>query len=338
MSQTTKRIGFACKFSELDRKGAVVSVPELNTKTTTIAWLNRQSRDTAEQRLWDIMKHNIQSLVLVMQRLSTLDPNLRMFRCSSDILPAYTHEAYADFWRDASVKLYMEREFARVGDLAREHNIRLSFHPGQFCCLASENDNVVRNSVAEFEYHATMARLMGFGQQFQDIKINVHLSGKRGIDGFLAVLPTLSTEARNAITLENDEYQSSIDQLIKLKDRIAIVLDVHHHFIQTGEYIQSTDPRIQHVIESWRGVRPVIHYSLSREDYLTEHCSNTLPNMSALLASGLKKQKLRAHSDFMWNSAANNWAATHLNWADIMVESKAKNLASFQLAQQINQL
>lgn len=46
-----------------------------------------------------------------------------------------------------------------------------------------------------------------------------------------------------------------------------------------------------------------------------------------------KKQKLRAHSDFMWNSAVNNWALTHLDWADIMVESKAKNLASFKLAE-----
>jgi hypothetical protein len=34
----------------------------------------------------------------------------------------------------------------------------------------------------------------------------------------------------------------------------------------------------------------------------------------------------------MWNHAVNDWAYTHWQWADLMVESKAKNLASFPLA------
>ena len=33
----------------------------------------------------------------------------------------------------------------------------------------------------------------------------------------------------------------------------------------------------------------------------------------------------------MWNSAVNDWALSHLEWADIMVEAKAKNLASIGL-------
>ena len=50
--------------------------------------------------------------------------------------------------------------------------------------------------------------------------------------------------------------------------------------------------------------------------------------MEALLAAGYKKGKLRAHSDFMWNTAVNEWAGTFRDYADIMVESKCKNLAS----------
>ena len=33
----------------------------------------------------------------------------------------------------------------------------------------------------------------------------------------------------------------------------------------------------------------------------------------------------------MWNSAVNDYARSHWEWADIMVEAKAKNLASFKL-------
>jgi hypothetical protein len=36
----------------------------------------------------------------------------------------------------------------------------------------------------------------------------------------------------------------------------------------------------------------------------------------------------------MWNPEVNQWALSHLAWADIMVEAKAKNLASFELAKQ----
>ena len=110
-----------------------------------------------------------------------------------------------------------------------------------------------------------------------------------------------------------------------------MVLDIHHHWVKTGEYIEADDERIARVIDSWRGRRPVIHYSVSREDVLPQHCGNTRPDLNALLEQGHKKAKLRAHSDFYWNRAVNDWALTHRSWADIMCESKGKNLASFSL-------
>ena len=53
--------------------------------------------------------------------------------------------------------------------------------------------------------------------------------------------------------------------------------------------------------------------------------------MEELLEQGFKKAKLRAHSDYMWNNAVNDWALSFREFADIMVESKAKNLASIKL-------
>jgi hypothetical protein len=75
----------------------------------------------------------------------------------------------------------------------------------------------------------------------------------------------------------------------------------------------------------------VIHYSVSREDVLVDFNPNKKPTMDMLLLEGYKKAKLRAHSDFMWNHAVNDWALEFLDYADIMVESKAKNLASINL-------
>ena len=58
-----KRIGFACKYFHPDRtlKKKLLEEIErpLNERATTITWLNKQTREVAEQRLWDIMVHNI---------------------------------------------------------------------------------------------------------------------------------------------------------------------------------------------------------------------------------------------------------------------------------------
>jgi hypothetical protein len=108
-------------------------------------------------------------------------------------------------------------------------------------------------------------------------------------------------------------------------------MDIHHHWIREGEYMELTDDRVKRIIDSWRGIRPTLHYSVSREDCLIEHPSNERPSHDALMEAGYSKQKLRAHSDYYWNEAVNDWALTFLDKFDMMCESKAKNLASYKL-------
>ena len=324
------KIGFACKLVEDTSKG-IQPVDGCNTGTTTVAWLNRQTRDVAVNKLHTLMVENIKSVYWLVHRVSKLADRLKMVRISSDILPMYTQSDWAWFWKQPDIISYCEREFAKIGELARRENVRLSFHPGQFTVLASENPGIVDRSIEEFEYHTDMARWMGYGQKFQDFKINVHISGKQGPDGIRAALKRLSPEARNCITIENDEITWGLDASLELVNDCALVLDLHHHNIFSGEYITADDDRIKRVIDSWRGVRPVIHYSCSREDVLVNHSTITKPDLNLLLEQGYKKSKLRAHSDFMWNTSLNEWAYTHWSWADVMVESKGKNLASFKL-------
>jgi len=335
LERQQRRIGFACKYMFYDQSLKKKDLEEiqrpLNTRSTTVQWLNRQTRDVAEERLWDIMVHNIQSYYNLIDYVGNLNPELRMVRLGSDVLPVYTQSDWSYYWRKPDVLEYCEREFAKVGDLARKHKVRLSMHPGQFTVLASDSPEIVERSIEEFEYHTDVIRWMGYGKQFQDFKCNVHISGRRGPQGIKDALKRLSPEARNTITIENDENKWGLDASLELADDVALVLDIHHHWCREGEYIHPTDDRYARVIDSWRGVRPVIHYSVSREDVLTEHNTNTLPNMTNLLESGYKKAKLRAHSDFMWNNAVNDWALEFWDYADIMVESKAKNLASEKL-------
>jgi hypothetical protein len=79
-----------------------------------------------------------------------------------------------------------------------------------------------------------------------------------------------------------------------------------------------------------------MHYSISREDILVGHARDIRPDMANLLSLGYKKQKLRAHSDFYWNTAVNEWVAGFAGLFDIQCESKGKNLASGLFAKLVN--
>jgi|TARA_B110000285_G_scaffold134212_1_gene150479 UV DNA damage repair endonuclease len=304
----------------------------LNTKSTTVQWLNRQTREEAEQRLWDIMVHNIAAYKRLIEYVGSLPPQLRMVRLGSDVLPVYTQRDWSYYWRRPDVVAYAEREFAKVGDTARALDVRLSMHPGQFTVLASDSSEIVERSIEEFEYHTDVIRWMGYGKNWQDFKCNVHISGRRGPAGIIDALQRLSPEARNCITIENDENKWGIADSLELEKHCALVLDIHHHWCREGEYIQPTDDRFKRVIDSWRGVRPAIHYSYSRTEQLPEgYAHNTLPDKAALLEAGYKKGKLRAHSDWYPNNVVNDYALSFLPYADIMCESKMKNLASINL-------
>ena len=148
-------------------------------RQTTITWLNRQTKAVAEERMLDIVEHNMQSAYNLIDYVSTLPENRRMVRLGSNQLPGATQDDWKYMWQDPTNIKMLEEGFGKVGQLAKDRDVRISFHPGQFCVLASDRPDVVERSIEEFEYHVNMARWMGYGEEFQDFKINVHISGRQ---------------------------------------------------------------------------------------------------------------------------------------------------------------
>lgn len=315
-------IGFACKINSSHD----VANADLNTKTTTISWL-KANPAKAHDKLTGLVQHNLAALRRQIEFVSKLPPTQRMFRISSDILPAYTYDDYTPFYFSTEIVAFLEREFARCGELARAHGVRLSFHPGQFCVLASDNPHIVENSIQEFEYHCDVIRYMGYGKTFQDFKCNVHIGGKQGPDGIKRALKKLSREARNTLTIENAEFSWGLEHSLELVDHCALVLDVHHDWIYSSRFISANSDLVKRVQDSWRGVKPVIHYSQSRVLEAVDSQDVLLPN-----ETGHSKMALRAHSDYYYNHTLNEFVREHYEWADIMCEAKQKNLATRQLA------
>lgn len=332
--QSVQRVGFACKYMHPDQslppKKLKHIQQRLTERVTTNRWMKSHMSE-AHDKLWELIQHNTQSAYNMVQYVGGLPAGQRMVRLGSDQLPFYTHADWSYFYQRSDVRDFLERQYIQVGNLARELDVRLSMHPGQFTVLASDRDDVVDRSIDEMEYHADIARMMGYGNTFGEFKINVHLSGRRGVDGFRAIHNRLSPELRNMMTVENDEYSSGLDDIIQLADQYALVFDTHHHWVHSNEFITPDDDRFQRVIESWRGIRPAMHYSVSRNEYLEDVPDDELPDFAELKSNGFASTKLRAHSDYYTHTASNDMIAKFWPYADIMAEAKMKNLASTAL-------
>ena len=334
------KIGFACKFVYPDRSLPLKQINEIerqyNMKSTTVKWL-RDNKKQAHGKLEEICLYNAQCILNLVSMVSSWPVSLRMVRIGSDVLPVYTHAEFRDFYKKAKFMDKVESLLSEAGHIARTKNVKLSMHPGQFCVLASDKPHVLTNSIAEFEYHVDLIRMMGFGKSKLDFKCNVHLSGAGGAETFKQTYKKLSNEARRVITLENDEFSSDLNDLLPLSKLVGIVLDLHHYWVYNEKYIESNDPRLKIIEDSWQGVTPTIHYSYSREDYVSDVFGQR-PDMRTLLSHGIPKTKLRAHSDFYPNATVNRYVLSFLKRFDIMCEAKAKNLASWQLYAQAQQV
>ncbi|HEV2559140.1 MAG TPA: UV damage endonuclease UvsE [Microvirga sp.] len=333
------RLGFCCKYIPDD--GDAEEARRMNIVAVTMAYLGRLEPKAAFDKLAATVTHNLDVIRRQVEHVATRPKIERLHRLASQILPGYTHPTCRDFYRDPDLRNLIESSLALSGQIARQRGVRLSMHPGQFCVIASANPSALKNGVEEFEYHTEIMALMGYdaGWHPDGAHINIHGGARAGgAEAFREGLTRLSQTARNLITVENDEVSYGLDDLLPLADDCPIVLDIHHHWIASrGEYIEPEDPRIRRIIESWRGVRPVSHVSVSREDLLAGHDLHTRPDFAALVAVGIKPKDLRAHSDLLWNEAINDLVARHMAWSDFEVEAKFKNIASEGLAHHVEE-
>jgi UV DNA damage endonuclease len=334
------RLGFCCKF--IPETGDAEEARRMNIVAVTMAHLQRLDRKAAFDKLAAVVAHNLAAVRRQIEHVANRPRIERLHRLASQILPGYTHPEVCAFYADPDLRRLIETSLAATGEIARRRGVRLSMHPGQFCVIASANAAAFRNGREEFELHAEIMSLLGFGSGWHPhgAHINIHGGARAvGAEGLREGLAHLSEAARNLITFENDEVSYGIDDLMPLADAVPLVLDLHHHWIASaGEYIEPDDPRIARIVESWRGVRPVSHVSVSREDLLPDHDIDVRPDFRLLVEAGVKPKDLRAHSDLMWNEAVNDLVARHMAWSDFEVEAKLKNIASEGLAQHVERM
>lgn len=289
------RFGYACINMELREKGI------FNSRTMRKATFLSKGLPYVSQ----IVLQNVKDLMPIFNW--NYKNKVHVFRISSQITPWASEYELHDLPDYEEICHYLKM----AGDYTKVIKQRISFHPGQFNCLASEKEHVVNNCIKDLEIHGQLFDIMGIDQN-HNAKINIHLGSTCGGNLNLAAknfnqnFAKLSDSVKSRLTVENDDKPAMFstkflyDNVYKTIG-VPIVFDSHHFELgpQDEDYVAS----FQMAYDSWpKGIRPTCHHSNGKKEYE----DNTIRSKAA-------------HSDYYYKPFVSCGKSV-----DVMLEAKMK--------------
>lgn len=256
------RLGLCCQFAK----------QPIKFRTTMATAMLRLPKRERLARLAELCRGNADTLLASLQFCAS--HGIGAFRINSQILPVKTHPAAG--YEEGELPDFTEiiARFCECGRFAREHNLRLSFHPDQFVVLNSPNPKTLARSLAELDYQAEVAEWVGADT------VNIHGGGVYGdkpsaLQTLRRNIERLPKPVRLRLTLEDDDkVYTPADLLPVCADTgVPLVYDVHHHrCLPDGLSVTQTTGRarktwkseplfhISSPLEGWDGSRPERHH------------------------------------------------------------------------------
>jgi len=289
---------------------AITKTLENITSSSSLSYTIYKDLENKDERLHQVIESNLKDLKEII--LYNIKNNIHFYRLSSAMIPLATHNEVEFNYITPYQELYKE-----IGDLIKEFNMRVDFHPNQFCVLNSMSESIVRNTVEILEYHASL--LKGFSVENPLILLHVGSSagGKKGaMTRFINNFNKLPVEIQNMIALENDDKVFMVEDVLEICEKLNIpcVLDYHHYICNHDKNLEPLLPRI---IATWKGKIPKMHFSSPK--------------------SKLKKE-FRSHHDYINSDEFITFLELLKKYnfdVDIMLEAKAKDEALFKLVREL---
>jgi len=248
------RWGLCCQFLDAPIK----------FRSATHRYVSTLTPRKRREYLGAIALDNARALVAAVRHCHVL--GIGAFRISSQILPLGTHPTSGYALEEIDRRGEAREVFLEGATLARELDVRLSFHPDQFVVLNSEREAVVESSMREVQFQAEIAELVG-----ADVIV---LHGGGGAGGTAAAVARLglaterlSAPARSRLTLENDDRLFAPADLLPLCERlnVPLVYDVHHHRCK-GDGLSVAEATMR-AAATWGEREPYFHISSPREGW-----------------------------------------------------------------------
>ena len=291
------------------------------------------SHDTRRWQSGPHLSHSLERLRAILDYLERHD--IRMYRLPTALAPYASHPELTQFHSQIEE---CASELAEVGALARERDVRLSTHPGQYTVLNSERVEVRAAAVAELESQAALLDTMGLGEE---AVVVLHVGSATGgvaasLDRFLAGFELLSDAARARLGIENDDRSFGLADVLVLAERagLRVVWDALHHRCHDPAGIPD-DEALASALATWDdGAVPKIHYSSPRLDVAQRRVRS-----GRRVERQLVLPQLRAHADLIDPIGFERFlrdAAGERDF-DVMLEAKAKDLALLRLRDQLGE-
>jgi len=299
--QSQLRLGLCCQFA----------LEPIKFRTTTVTTILRLSKRERLVRLAELCRSNADALLASLKYCATR--GIGAFRVNSRILAVKTHAEAGYTMDELPDGADIIRRFEECGRFAREHNVRLSFHPDQFVVLNSPNPKTLAHSFAELSYQAEVAAWVGADT------LNIHGGGAYGdkaiaLSALRKSIERLPKPVRARLTLENDDKVYAPADLLPVCADVGVplVYDVHHHRCLPDGLSVAEATKLAR--GTWKG-EPLFHISSPLEGW-----------------DG--PQPARHHDYIKVSDFPKEW----LGWPlTVEVEAKAKELAIRQLQQDLNQ-
>ena len=259
--------------------------------------------------------------------------NIRMYRVATALAPYASHPDLPGF---RGQPRECAAELAEAGRLARELDIRLSSHPGQYTVLNSEDERIRRVAVEELEVQAELMDAMELGPE---AVVVLHVGGAAGgvdaaLDRFEQGFELLSPAARARLAVENDDRSFGLGAVLRLSERIGrpIVWDALHHRCHDPDVIPDREA-LALALATWpSGVVPKVHYA-SPKTAVEERSKR----VGRRVERSLVLPELRAHADLIDPISFEHFIGETGRGMDfdVMIEAKAKDIALLRLREQL---
>jgi UV DNA damage endonuclease len=244
-----RRLGYACLCTALEN----------SSPRGTIL------RNATPERLRELIGVNLGRLGAVLR--FNVAHGIKLFRISSDLIPFGSHPVNTVRWWEEFAD-----ELGALGALIREHDLRVSVHPGQHTVLSALEARVVQAAVDDLVYHGRLLDALGVGSNH---KIILHVGGAYGdkpaaLRRWAARFAELPEGVRNRLVVENDERLFGVEDALALSAETGapVVFDALHHAVYTGVATADEDPELPSMLErvfaTWQPRRdgvPKIHFS-----------------------------------------------------------------------------
>ena len=233
--------------------------------------------------------------------------NIHFYRMSSKIIPLAT-KTDVKFDYINKYKSYYDK----IGKMISDYDMRVDFHPDQFCVLNSVKSDVVSASIDILKYHYSLLEALGIKNKILVLHVGSNSFGKdNSIRRFINNFNKLPNYLKKCIAIENDDKVFSVSDVLEISKNtgVPVILDYHHHLCNKSDF------SFEDIFNSFNNMKVKMHFSSSKN-----------------------KKDFRSHNDYINGDDFIDFIKILKKYdrdVDIMIEAKCKDDSLFRLVRYI---